>query len=392
MDERALAADFARRALRLFLPPLTCLTALFAPPTSATRTSVLSEELAGRCRAWAADPHTPWALAHGMVVDGRAFRAKDGRLAADVVVSDFLREKAARDFSFEAFTSDGTPVEPHPALQTKTLLAAGIPLSHRFTTPFGPVTPRDLVEHVKRGFEMDEVASPESAWRLDVLSLSSRPGDTFRDSSGRTVSVDVVMDTALTALEAAQAELATGMKAGRHQVPKQGQGIYSHPCGGLHYFQAVAGWARHPSVRAKWRERLAVQRDVLLYRLDSEARQYETAWATAPEHREAVLAQMLKFHGHLLETLGRFRDDTGWRPTPLQRQTVERARRYLENTVRRMDETGTLSSPASVALRNRQLALDLVGDTCHAARGEALWSQSASTPRLTPPASPSPRR
>ncbi|AGC44737.1 hypothetical protein MYSTI_03425 [Myxococcus stipitatus DSM 14675] len=386
MHERAPAADFARRALCRFLG---CLIALLA--TSASAAS-LAEELAGRCRAWAADPHNPWALAHGMALDGRAFRAKDGRPAADVVVSDFLRvrQKDTRDFFFEPFTAEGTPVEPHPALQAKTLLASGIPLSQRFTTPFGPVTLREVVARVKREFQMEQVASPESAWRLDALSLSSRPGDTFRDARGRAVSIHTVMDTALATLEAAHAELAAGMKAGRAQVPKQGQGIYSHPCGGLHYFQAVAGWARHPSVRARWRERLETQRDVLLYRLDSEARQYETAWATAPEHREAVLAQMLKFHGHLLETLGRFRDDTGWRPTPLQQQTVDRARRYLENTVRRMDETGLLSAPSSVATRNRQLALDLVGDTCHAARGEALWSQGPA--RVTPPASPSPPR
>ncbi|WP_342381374.1 hypothetical protein NVS55_17135 [Myxococcus stipitatus] len=386
MHERAPAADFARRALCHVLP---CLIALLASAASA---SSLAEELAGRCRAWAADPHTPWALAHGMALDGRAFRAKDGRLASDVVVSDFLRvrQQDTRDFFFEPFTAEGTPVEPHPALQAKTLLAAGLPLSHHFTTSFGPVTLRELVAQVKREFRMEQVASPESAWRIDVLSLSARPGDTFRDASGRTVSIDTVMDTALATLESAQAELAAGMKAGRAQVPKQGQGIYSHPCGGLHYFQAVAGWARHPSVRARWRERLATQRDVLLYRLDSEARQYETAWATAPEHREAVLAQMLKFHGHLLETLGRFREDTGWRPTPLQQQTVERARRYLENTVRRMDATGLLSAPASVATRDRQLALDLVGDTCHAARGEALWSQDPA--RVTRPASPSPPR
>ncbi|MCK8496747.1 hypothetical protein [Myxococcus fulvus] len=392
MDERASVGASARRALRL----LACLPCLFFIPQARAEPSPLARELASRCRAWASDARAPWALAHGMALDGRAFRAADGRLAAEVVVADFLRRTPAReqtassrvDVYFDSFTSDGTPVEPHPALQVKTLLASGLPLSQRFKTDWGEVTLRELVEDVKHDFRMAQVESGESAWMLEALSLSSRPGDSFRDSTGQRVRVDEVMTRALTALETANAELAEGMKAKRPEVPKRGQGIYAHPCGGLHYFQAVAGWARHAPVRAAWRRRLAAQVDVLLYRLDSETRQYETAWASAPAERERVLAQMLKFQGHLLETLGRLREDTGWRPTPAQQQTVERARRYLENTVRRMDQTGLLAAPASVAGRDKQLALDLVGDTCHAARGESLWS-----PReLTRPAAPSPPR
>lgn len=385
MQERAPVANSARRALRCFQKLLLLLFAVLA--TSAAAAPPLpGEELAGRCRAWASDARNPWALAHGIVVEGRAFRASDGRLASDVVVADFLRRTPAledapskrADLFFEPFTSDGTPVEPHPALQAKTLLAAGLPLSQRFTASWGPVTLRELVEDVKRDFRLEQVASAESAWRLDVLSRVSRPGDTFRDGAGQLVSVNAVMERALATLESEQAELASGLKARRPEVPKRGQGIYAHPCGGLHYFQAVAGWARHPSVRAAWKPRLAAQVDVLLYRLDSEMRQYETAWASMPTQREQVLAQMLKFLGHFLETLGRFRDDTGWRPTTVQQETVERARRYLANTLRRMDETGLLAAPASVATRNRQLALDLVGDTCHAAHGEALWSRPPS--------------
>ncbi|MCP3062411.1 hypothetical protein LXT21_26830 [Myxococcus sp. K38C18041901] len=391
MDERASGATFARRALRL----LACLPCLFTPVARA-EPSPLARELASRCRAWASDARAPWALAHGMALDGRAFRAADGRLASEVVVADFLRRASGReqpassrvDVYFEPFTPEGTPVDPHPALQVKTLLASGLPLSQRFKTAWGEVTLRELVEDVKLDFRMAQVESSESAWMLEVLSLSSRPGDSFRDSTGQRVSVDAVMTRALVALEAANAELAEGLKAKRPEVPKRGQGIYAHPCGGLHYFQAVAGWARHASVREAWRQRLAAQVDVLLYRLDSETRQYESAWASAPAERERVLAQMLKFQGHLLETLGRLREDMGWRPTPAQQQTVERARRYLENTVRRMDQTGLLAAPASVAARDPQLALDLVGDTCHAARGEALWSPRG----ITRPAAPSPPR
>lgn len=335
--------------------------------------------LAARCRAWAADARNPWALAHGMVLDGRDFRASDGRPAADVVVADFLHRRPrgsapGTDLFFDAYTQDGTPVEPHPALQVKTLLLAGYPLSQRFEAPEGVVTLRELVEDLKRDFRPELASSPDGAWTLDALSQVLAPGATFRDGTGATVRFDAVMGTALSTLEAANAELSAGMKARRAEVPKRGQGIYAHPCGGLHYFQAVAGWARHPSVRKAWRKRLDAQLDVLLYRLDSETRQYETALASAPAYRLPLLAQMLKFHGHLLETLGRYRDDTGWRPTDAQLQTVERARTYLEGTVRRLNELGAFDALPSIAAKDRQLALDLVGDTCHAAHGEALWS------------------
>ncbi|WP_246357388.1 hypothetical protein [Pyxidicoccus fallax] len=422
-----------------------------SPPQPATTPPPKEPSLlATRCRAWAADPRNPWALAHGMVLDGRNFRASDGRLAAEVVVADFLRRaplphaldaateppdrsrpgasgtsalglttaphdagtpelaratassfaaprhdagiSVARrpgDLFFDAYAPDGTPVEPHPALHLKTLLLAGYPPDHRFRTAWGTVTPRELVEDLKRDFRPTLASSPEGAWALDALSLSLKPGATFRDGTGATVRFDAVMETALATLEAAQAELAAGMKAGRPEVPKRGQGIYAHPCGGLHSFQAVAGWARHPSVRKKWRKRLDAQVDVLLYRLDSETRQYETALASAPAYRLPLLVQMLKFHGHLLETLGRYRDDTGWRPTAAQRQTVERARMYLENTVRRLKEAGAFDNLESLAARQRQLALDLVGDTCHAAHGEALWREGAS---VSTPAAPAPPR
>jgi hypothetical protein len=332
-----------------------------------------------------------------MALDGRAFTARDGRPAAEVIVVDFLRRTpaAARmpgaprggELSFVARTPEGTPVEPHPALHLKTLLLAGYRLSDRFQTPTGTVTVMQLVVDLKADFRPQLASSPEGAWTLDALSRVMKPGDTFRDGTGTLQRIDTVMETALATLEAAHAEVAAGMKARKAEVPKRRQGIYAHPCGGLHFFQAVASWARHPAVREAWKKRLDAQRDVLLYRLDSEARQYETALAAAPEQRLPLLVQMLKFYGHLLETLGRYRDDTGWRPTPAQRETVDRARTYLERTVVRLEEAGAFRGAKAPEARDSQLALDLIGDTCHAARGEALWS-----PGVTVPGAPAPRR
>ncbi|NVJ06072.1 hypothetical protein HUW63_12620 [Myxococcus sp. AM001] len=366
-------------------------------PAGAASPPDVSSLLASRCRQWASTPDNPWALAHGLALDGRDFRTRDGQPAADAIIARYLRRTpppstspaAAQRLYFDTRAANGTPVEPHPALQLKSLLRAGYPARHRFNASWGPVLVQALVKQLQLDFRPSLAASPEGAWALDALSLALEPGATFRNSEGMTVHIDTVMRDALARLEAAQAELAVAMRERKPQVPKRKQGIYAHPCGGLHYFQAVAGWARHASVRKAWRRRLDAQVDVLLYRLDSEGRQYEAALANAPfAHRLPLLVQMLKFQGHLLETLGRYRDDTGWRPTKAQQQTVERARTAMEHTVRRLDAGGAFDGWQALAERQPQLALDLLGDTCHAAHGEALWR----APAVSAPAERGPAR
>ncbi|HEX5747501.1 MAG TPA: hypothetical protein VFZ09_14745 [Archangium sp.] len=340
--------------------------------TPAARPSA-EEVLRTQCRTWAADPKNPWALAHGIAAEGRAFKARDGRRAADVIVSDFLHREGP-DLRFDAFAADGTPVEPHPHLLVKTLLLAGVPASQSFRAQGGPVTLGALVEDLKRDFRRDAALSPHGAWTLDALSHALPPGATFTTGAGETVRLDAVMDEALALLEREQAELLAGMKAGLPQVPKRKQGIYAHPCGGLHLFQAVASHARHPAVRKAWGPRLDTQVDVLVYRLGSESRQYDAALTSAPAaYRLPVLVQMVKFHGHFLETLGRYREETGWKPTPEQSQAVEQARALLDGAVRRLEASGAFRDMESVKAAQYQLYLDLIGDACHAAHGLSYW-------------------
>jgi hypothetical protein len=118
------------------------------------------------------------------------------------------------------------------------------------------------------------------------------------------------------------------------------------------------------------------QVEVLIYRLGSEARQYEAALTEAPQHRLALLSQSLKFYGHFLETLGRYKQETGWTPPPAQRQAVTRAHQLLEATVRRLGEAGAFQHMEELSRQQPQLYLDLVGDACHAAHGLTAWGTS----------------
>ncbi|WP_095988835.1 hypothetical protein [Cystobacter fuscus] len=356
---------------------LVLLALLSAPPAARPPTG---DWLREHCRMGAADPQNPWALAHGLLSEGRSFRARDGRPAVQVIVSDFLHREGSSpdaDLRFDPATVDGTPVEPHPHLLVKTLLLAGLAPSHSFRASWGPVTLGALVEDLKRDFRRDSALSPEGAWTLDALSHALSPGASFTTRDGTPVRLDAVMDEALALLEREEAELLAGMKAGLSQVPKRHQGLYAHPCGGLHLVQAVLTHARHPAVRAAWGSRLETQVDVLLYRLASESRQYDAALtSTLPAHRLPVLLQMMKFHGHWLETLGRYRDETGWTPTPAQLQAIRQAGALLDGAVRRLDASGVWRNRDALKASSPSLYLDLLGDTCHAARGWHDWRRT----------------
>jgi len=334
-----------------------------------------SPALRAVCQTQAADPKNPWALAHGLTALGPSFQARDGRNAVEVILHDFVQPGGAT--SFAAYAPDGTPIDPHPNLLTKTLLLAGVPRGKVFETPKGKVTLEALVRDIERRFQMPsgpwDPAWSEAAWTVDVLSTVHVPGDHFHTDAGVDLSVDALMDAALAALEHAQAPLLEAMAAGKPRVEKHKQGIYAHPCGGLHLVQAVLGWARHEAVRKRWKTRLAQQVDILLYREGSESLQYDEALRTLPNYRLQVRAQQLKFQGHLLETLGRLRAEHSFTPTPRQKAEVEQVQNRLAEAVEGLERLGAFRELMQEGTRPSQRVLDLVGDACHAFHGVTYW-------------------
>jgi hypothetical protein len=335
-----------------------------------------------QCLREAADPKNPWALAHGITGMGRAFAAGDGRPAAEVIVHDFLEQRDG-GYAFQRYAPDQTPIEPHANLLTKTLLLAGYPPSMAFPARWGPVSLKALVASVQSSFAGPPPTAdgwPDAAWTLDLLSDSLRPGDHFRNTSGKEIDWDVVMDAALSALEAADGELAKGMDAGLPEVAKDKRGIYAHPCGGMHFVQAVNHWARFPEVRKRWGARWKHQVDVLFYRLGSERRQYDAARLQLPQYRLELATQELKFYGHWLETVGRMVNETGAALTAQQRATVATATQMLEATAQDLQAQGAFASMPELKRKRYQMYLDLIGDACHATHGLDYWSASGGRP------------
>lgn len=303
------------------------------------------------CARFASDPQDPWALAHGIAAFGPELRASDGRRAQEAIF-DALRRSPAGELSFAR--------EPHPDLFLKTLLRAGLPLTQTFQSPAGPVTLRELVRSAGRRFRPDG-RWEDAAWTLEVLA---------RSPSEHAFDVPALMDRALAALEDATAELGRGMDEGRPSVPKDKRGIYAHPCGGLHFVQALLVWARNPDVRTRWGKRLDRQVEILFYRLGSESAQYDAALASMPQYRALVLAQMLKFYGHFLETI-RLLEALRWRFTDRHRAQVASARARLLDTAEALHRLGAIDAARDVAVLDGQTARDVGGDACHAVAGLA---------------------
>jgi len=352
---------------------LLALPAVAAPPSP-------EAQLRTQCLLHAADPKNPWGLAHGICAFGSSYAASDGRRAADVILGDFLQKGsgtgATLPYSFARYAKDGTPVEPHTNLNIKTLVLAGLPLTTAFETKAaGKVTLGELVQGVHRGF-VHVPSNPnywaDVGWTLDLLAAVHKPGPSavFTNGAGTTIDLNRVMDDALSELERSQLDLLAAMDSGQPEVPKRKQGIYAHPCGGLHLVQAVFHWARFPEVRKAWGKRLERQVAVFGWRLGSERRQYEAALqaAPAPYHRR-LLVQMVKFYGHFLETYGRLRAEKTWKWSAQDKQRVATARALLDDAVRRLQAMGAFDQYEEVVRMDRQVALDLVGDSCHAVHG-----------------------
>jgi hypothetical protein len=368
---------------------LIAIALVAGPPVPAKKTVPAplhaQEVLRTQCLLLASDPKNPWAMAHAIKLFGTSFVASDGRRAIDVIIGDYLKKQATPDGATLHFNKfgpppDSLPIEPHLNLNTKALLTeAHLPLNTTFKASFGKVTLKDLADSAKRGFR-HVPQSPEYwrdvGWTLDIFSATEKPGATWKTVDGQTISLDQVFDDALAELERATADLKQGMERGDPQVDKRKQGIYAHPCGGLHFVQAVLAWAKNPEVRKRWGARVDTQIKIHFYRLESERRQYEAAYqqvlSTAPQLKLQVLVQMVKFYGHFLETAGRFRE-LGWTPDQNQQQTINVAKAMTDAAVRGLEAEHAYEQADTLKVKQKQVYLDLVGDSCHAAHGFEAW-------------------
>ncbi len=367
------ASDASVVALDAYLGP---------PPATPPRTSTTTVMLRGRralgealsklqpvIRAGASDAGSAWALGHGLVAFGPELRASDGRLAIDVMVSDFAVPGTFPPV-FPATSKAGLPVEPHPRLIVKSLLEAGVPLDRRFTLPGGKPRTLAAIAHAT----LDPLVAPTTdgewrqfAWSLSaIFSLASAEHPKALPPALRT-RLEGLFTAALARLEAEDDFLQAAMIAGRPDaVEKRKQKIFAHPCGGLHLIQAVvqgAALVGTPQQKA----RVAQQLDVLRFRHQVERRIYRETIQKNPDYALLIHVQALKFHGHVLETLGFAQRYGMLHDTPTLRETLDAVLADLDAAVEAL--VPAYERQHELRQRSLQTYLDLIGDGCHAVRG-----------------------
>lgn len=355
-----------------------------APPRAATKAEVEAtiNSLTLAVKKGAADPKSPWALAHGLVAFGPEFAAADGRSATTVIVS-FAEPKEVGGEKLWLFpeTKGNEPVEPHRFLLVKTLLELGVPLDTGFATSTGEkVTLRRLVADLRILAQPPKTDADfhHVAWQISALAsgVEREPKDTTA-----TALLSPLIEQGLARLEADQ-KIVEGYSGPPDKAFDEGSplnaakreksGIYGHSCGGLHLLQALLSAV---AVRGSEddKRRMRRQLGVLLYRYELERPAYASLLARHPEQGLLIRLQQQKFFGHLVETL------TLARSLGLTLPETEGGKK-IDQTVRmaaadEVDAAGQLIGGGvyerldSIRKDRQQTYLDLIGDGCHALRG-----------------------
>lgn len=335
-----------------------------------------------RLEAWikpgVTDEKLPWALAHGLLAFGPQMRARDGRLAIDVIVG--AAEVRGKRAHFPPKTPSGAVVDAHANLMVKKMIEAGVPWDHAFQVKgLGKVTLERLALDAVAGFQApnsDEVWA-DAPWTVIIALLEAKRRDKLDAPARRQLTALALMT--LAQLETEQDFLMALLEEQRpDKVEKKKQHIYAHSCGGLHFIQAglhAAAFIGTAEAYARARKQL----EVLMFRWIAERDIYRRAGNAQPQYRLLVFVQEMKFYGHILEVFA----------LAHQLGLVQREPELLvqlggvaQDLLRTLD----LLAPAYGQLdrlrqTSEQTYLDVVGDGAHAVHGLREASMAFFRPR-----------
>ena len=351
-------------------PPAQSTGPKVPPPATKKQAELGLKALEGLVKPSAGDPKNAWLLTHGITGFGKDFKASDGRLATDVIVSDFVETKKVGKKTVFRFPErrDDRPVQPHENLAIKAMLEAGVPMDRSFKLKKGTVTLKRLVEDAIWSFEKP---AQESEWRDFAWSLSAflnaPPKDGKLKTAKGTLLLQGLVIDAVNQLEDRQAFLHEHMLANTpEKVEKRKQGIYGHTCGGLHFVQASIKGALHvkdPRMLARVQHQL----EIVLFRWKAERRIYKEYIRSQPKYRWLLLVQELKFYGHVLETLALAAEWGAFKATDDQLRQIKTIVSDLLITVAALEPA--YRSQGRLFKASPQTFYDLIGDGCHAIRG-----------------------
>ncbi len=341
---------------------------------------------------YAADPENPWAIAHGLLARGSAYRIGDGRPALAHVFQayaeprTFARAGGAAPRSLVGFPAarGSIRIEPHTDLLLKNAIEAGFAPDATFASPTGPVTLADLYRAtvLKTWLVAERNHSSfkdpnDVVWGLQALAAwapstgDAKPELQWIASDGTPMDLDGLTSFSVAMLTQESAFLFEALQKGT-PFTRSGQNLFAYTCGGAHLVQGASYAVARGFGTEMDRKAIVAQVPLLFYRLPNELRVYDEAMARNPKYRTRLLVQRVKFLGHWLETVSKMQAMGLFEPTPEQLRLVEGAATNLSLAVDALAKQGTFAQVESIRTKDEQLYLDILGDSAHALHGLEL--------------------
>lgn len=348
-------------------------TAAAATPVPELSPLDLEAFLENHVRRWAMkDPQNPWALAHALPIVGPDARLASGQTLVEAMLASTAWQ-VTKGRSYPGYLGeapDGTPRAPHRDVAIAALYQAKVDPATTFEIGKRPTTVGALYEGALWTFESPKDGGyGQLAWSL--MAMAAVPGGQGEFTNFRGLSLDpqAFVEEAAVGLEKANAFLHQAQASGGPLV-KRRQGVFAEPCGGWHYYEALARWLPKPGVGQKVQPILQRVTELSSYRVHAEGRLYDETHLKAPEHLQRLLwIQELKFFGHYLEAMGVARDGG----VVVRPEDIDFARRRLGQAVNALRELKAFDQMDAINAERHQSYLDLIGDSSHALQGLRAW-------------------
>jgi hypothetical protein len=331
-----------------------------------------------------ADPHNPWAIAHGLLALGEGLQLSDGKSAVDGLFESYAQRVSTEGHPLIAFpqrapgpNGEDILVEPHTDLVMKVLAEIGIRLDRTVEVEGGAHQVGELYYDTVLSTYLDissgasSFSSPnDMPWGLQAVATYA-PEDLQWTAQGKTQSLDQLTEFIVHVLTMESKGLFERMTQGG-EFFKDGKGIFAYTCGGAHLLQGSAYLVGKGFGGESERQKIEAQIRLLFWRFPRELALYDRVVEDNPQQELVITVQQLKFVGHWVESVNKMAAMKLFDPTADQQAAMGEAVRILVATAKRLKRTGAMDNLADLRKGNEQLYLDIVGDAAHAVRGMEL--------------------
>lgn len=328
------------------------------------------------------DADEPWAAVHGVLAFGKGFKSSEGGSAMEASVLKHARIKDGR-VTFEAFNSEGEPVEPHPGLFAKVALEVGHKLEGKDLKKKG-LSAQKLAKDCLYKLDISKSLHNQE-WMLEVLfrvGSESEKKEAAEKALALLEAEQKYMEPMLVDRDQSiQSFVKKARKVKGRPVP---EAIHRYFCGGTHLFHAVTLAISKGLLGAEGKARYGKQMKILLFRAQAESSYWnrqmaKVRGASMSQKQKSYLidlfyTQKLKILGHVVESWHKARLWKAYKGSDKDRTIMVEVVKDLESTVESIDRRGLYQRLPllQVNKQTRQMRRDIIGDSAHALYGLRL--------------------